>query len=138
MRMNPVLLGILLVGVAVTIGVILAARSGMLKQALRRSPLPPLDLANPLVQALSVELYALDALPISTKQERRVWFDAAGSFDKKLRTEWASIYDSLPHELEHYLVDTDIRAKDTGYANYQRNLLAALLKTGREQPTQRQ
>ncbi len=52
---------------------------------------------------------------------------AAAAFEKRLRTDWSSIYDSLPHELEHYLVDDDIRAKDAGYARSQREKLAVLL-----------
>jgi hypothetical protein len=99
-------------------------------------PQPKLDLSHPLVIELSRELRALDALPISTKAERIVWSDAARSFLKKLRTDWASIYDSLPYELEHYLVDADIRAKDPGYTTYQRKLLAELLTPEETEPNQ--
>jgi hypothetical protein len=90
-------------------------------------PLPQFDLSHPLVIELSAELRKLDALPISTKEERTIWTEAARVFERRLRTDWSSIYDSLPHELEHYLVDDDIRAKDEGYVRYQRKLLAALL-----------
>ena len=111
---------------------------GIFAKLLGRSsrPLPKLDLSDPLVIELSRELRALDALPISTKEERKVWSDAAGSFEKKLRADWASIYDSLPHELEHYLVDDDIRAKDPGYATYQRKHLAELLTPAKKEPNQ--
>lgn len=74
----------------------------------------------------------LDALPISTKQERERWYEQSDGFEKRLRTDWSHIYDSLPHELEHYLVDADIRAKDAGYAAYQRKLLAILLSPPKE------
>lgn len=95
-----------------------------------------LDVGHPLVVELSRELRALDALPISTKEERRRWSDAAASFTEKLRTDWAGIYDSLPHELEHYLVDDDIRAKDPTYARYQREQLSALLTFERKESHQ--
>jgi hypothetical protein len=111
---------------------------GILAKFLGRNsrPVPHLGLNDPLVIDLSRELRALDALPISTKEERKAWSDAAGGFEKKLRTEWVGIYDSLPHELEHYLVDADIRAKDPGYAAYQRKHLAALLTRTKEEPNQ--
>jgi hypothetical protein len=66
-------------------------------------------------------------MPLTTKEEAESWYEASDAFRKRLSSEWASIYDSLPHELEHYLVDADIRAKDAGYADYQRKILAALL-----------
>ena len=90
-------------------------------------PLPKLDLGHPLVIELSEALQALDALPLSTEEERAQWSDAAQAFERKLRTDWSSVYDSLPHELEHYLDDADIRAKDASYTSYQRKLLAPLL-----------
>jgi hypothetical protein len=92
-----------------------------------KMPHASLDLLNPVVQALSAELRALDALPIATKEEREAWELARESFGKKLRTVWSSVYNSLPHEIEHYLCDVDIRAKDAGYARYQREKLACLL-----------
>ena len=89
--------------------------------------LPELDRSHPLVIELSAELRKLDALPLSTKEERKIWREAAHAFERRLRTDWSSVYDSLPHELEHYLVDDDIRAKDEVYVRYQRKLLAPLL-----------
>ena len=96
--------------------------------------IPKLDLQNQLVLELSAELQALDALPITTKKEREDWEAARQLFDKKLRTVWSSIYDSLPNELEHYLSDADIRAKDEGYARHQRKMLATLLSLRKERP----
>jgi hypothetical protein len=90
-------------------------------------PLPQLDHAHPLVRELKAALRALDALPLTKKEEVESWYAASEVFQKRLRADWSSIYDSIPHELEHYLVDADIRAKDPGYARYQRDLLASLL-----------
>jgi|GEM_PF-1765820 len=92
-----------------------------------KSPRVPLDLQNPVVQELSAELQVLDVLPIATKEEREAWESARQSFEKKLRSVWSGVYDSLPHEIEHYLCDVDIRARDAGYARYQRERLACLL-----------
>jgi len=134
--MNPAVIGICLVLAVAFIGIVLAGRGGILKAAVRQPALPPLDLNHPLVVELSAELRALDALPITTKQERKDWDAARWVFDKKLRTAWRSIYDSLPHELEHYLSDVEIRAKDSGYAQHQRMQLVALLALSPKEPNQ--
>lgn len=73
-------------------------------------------------------------MPLKKKEEVESWYAASDAFQKRLRSDWSGIYDSLPHELEHYLVDADIRAKDPGYARYQRDLLASLLAS--ESPIQ--
>jgi hypothetical protein len=101
----------------------------LLTKLLGRSsqPLPQLDHAHPLVRELKDALRALDAIPLTKKEEVESWYVASDAFQKRLRSDWSSIYDSLPHELEHYLVDADIRVKDPGYARYQRDLLASLL-----------
>lgn len=75
-------------------------------------PLPLLDQTHPLVRELKPALRALDAMPLTKKEEVASWYAASEAFQKRLRADWSSIYDSLPHELEHYLVDADIRAKD--------------------------
>jgi hypothetical protein len=134
--MNPTLIGLsLVVGVAL-IGVVLAAHGGMLKSVGRQQTVPPLETKHPVVIEMSVELSALDALPISTKEERLRWEAARRVFDKKLRTVWSSVYDSLPHEIEHYLDDVDIRAKDSAYAKNQREKLSALLTRKLDEPNQ--
>ncbi len=73
-------------------------------------------------------------MPLTTKEEVKRWYEAADVFDRRLRTDWISIYDSLPHELEHYLIDAELRFKDAGYAEYQRKLLDSLLSP--EEPIQ--
>jgi hypothetical protein len=102
----------------------------LLTKLLGRSPrpLPQLDHAHPLVRELKAALRALDALPLTNQEEVKRWYAASESFDKRLSSDWKSICDSLPHELDHYLCDADIRAKDPGYARYQRDILASLLE----------
>ena len=70
-----------------------------------------------------MDLHALDAMPLSTRDERAMWYAAADKFREKLRGDYASLYDSLPHELEHYLADADLRAEDPSYALYQKRKL---------------
>lgn len=136
--MNPAVIGILLVLAVAIIGIVLASRGGVLKAAIRQPPVPQLDLNHPLVIELSMELRALDALPIGTMTERKDWEAKRWAFEKKLRTVWSSVYDSLPHELEHYLIDVDVRAKDSGYAHHQRKQLGALLGLSPEKPNSEQ
>ena len=66
-------------------------------------------------------------MPITSEAERRAWAEQAGLLREKLDQEYVEIYSSLPHEIEHYLVDEDIRAKEPGYAKYQEGILAELL-----------
>ena len=135
--MNPVALGVLLVAAVAIIGICIAARSGgLLRQSTPKQSYPPLDPTDPRVLQLSKELRALDALPIVTKEERKEWERARWVFDKKLRTVWNGIYDSLPHELEHYLDDMDIRAKEPEYAVRQREQLAVLFAPTEKEPNQ--
>jgi len=94
---------------------------------LRKFSSPVLHATDPVVLELKAELRALDAMPIATRDERTRWYAAAERFRTRLHSDWRSIYDSLPHELEHYLSDPDIRAKDPAYAEYQRHLLSLLL-----------
>ncbi|MBX3737998.1 MAG: hypothetical protein KF715_14980 [Candidatus Didemnitutus sp.] len=61
--------------------------------------------------------------PIETKEGREAWYFEIQQFRVKLGTTYASIYDSLPHELEHYLDDADIRAKDAGYRKKQEEFM---------------
>lgn len=86
-----------------------------------------LDLSHPHVVALSKQLQTLHAMPITTDEERAAWCAKAGEFRKQLYEDWKDIYPSLPHEIEHYLDDVDIRAKDPAYAGHQAGLLSDLL-----------
>jgi hypothetical protein len=117
------------------VAVVLIASIGGLAFALKRrdpeivgSAQEPrsIDLSDPLVQRLRADLHTLDAMPLLSKDDRARWYVAAGEFRAKLRHDYASIYDALPHELEHYLADADIRARDASYAQYQKSKLGGL------------
>ena len=66
-------------------------------------------------------------MPITTKEERALWDAEAEKLRDRLYEDYKEVYDYLPHELEHYLVDSDIRAKDPGYFKYQEDILSELL-----------
>jgi hypothetical protein len=104
----------------------------LLAKIFRRRPRPKLDVTHPQVVALAVRLRALHAMPIRTKEEIAAWEAAAAPLRERLYEDCRDVYDSLPHEIEHYLVDVDIRAKDPGYAKYQEDLLVELLSAPHE------
>ncbi|WP_438481765.1 hypothetical protein [Oleiharenicola lentus] len=107
-----------------------------LAKIFRRRPRPKLDLSHPQVVALSARLRALHAMPISSKEEVAAWEVEAEKLRERLYEDYKEVYDSLPHEIEHYLVDVDIRAKDPGYAKYQAEQLVELLSLPEEMPNQ--
>ncbi len=125
-KMNAMWVGIVVVLVSCLVGAVLALRRGTPTFKREHDASPPLDPANPLVRDLCDDLRTLEALPISSNEERAKWYAEASRFRTKLRGEYAPIYDSLPHELEHYLSDADIRAKEPAYAENQKRQLAAL------------
>ncbi len=99
----------------------------LLSKLFTRHHAKPLDWSNPKLARFASELQQLDALPLGSRDEIAVWDAAADLFRRKLYSEYEELYDSLPHEIEHYLTDSDIRARDPGYAAYQRDLLAEIL-----------
>lgn len=72
-------------------------------------------------------------MPIASTEERAAWYAEADKLRAQLSEDYKEVYDSLPNEIEHYLVDADIRAKDPGYAKYQADLLSDLLSPPNEQ-----
>ena len=98
-----------------------------LAKIFRRRSRPKLDVTHPQVVALAKRLRTLHAMPIGTKEEIAAWEALAEALRESLYEDCRDVYDSLPPEIEHYLVDVDIRARDPGYARYQENLLRELL-----------
>ncbi len=100
----------------------------------RQIQFPAIDLQHPLVIQVARELQALQRLPISTQEERKLWYEQAMQFSQRLGSDYLEIYSSLPHEIEHYISDADIRANDPGYKAYQEELLADLLQLETSHP----
>lgn len=80
-----------------------------------------------LIGALVADLKAISALPLIKKEDAIIWDDAADRFRAKLYSIYEEVYDDLPHEIEHYLTDTDIRLKDAGYKERQENFIRSLI-----------
>lgn len=80
-----------------------------------------------LLGALAADLKALSALPLLKKKDSEIWDDEADKFRSKLYSIYAEVSEYLPHELEHYLTDTDIRLKDSGYKERQEGFIRSLI-----------
>ena len=77
--------------------------------------------------ALTADLRELGALPLTSQADLDRWYEAAEGFRAKLYSTYEKIAPQLPHELEHYLSDADIRFKDSGYRARQDKFLTGLL-----------
>lgn len=80
-----------------------------------------------LLGAIAQDLKALSALPLLKKEDADIWDDEADRFRTKLYSIYEEVYGDLPHELEHYLTDSDIRLKDAGYKERQESFLRSLI-----------
>ena len=68
-----------------------------------------------------------------------MWNMSAGQLLADLRKMDQSVYDSLPHFIEHYLADADIRMKDRRYCEAQQKQIDDIIKrleTGANQAPQ--
>ena len=80
-----------------------------------------------LLEAIAADLKILSALPLLNEQDSEIWDDEADKFRSKLYSIYAEVSDDLPHELEHYLTDTDVRLKDPGYKERQESFIRSLI-----------
>ena len=77
--------------------------------------------------SLAAELKALLEMPLNTSSDLDAWDRESDIFRNKLYTKYGTIYDSLPHELEHFLADADIRLKDEEYKKSQNEFILRLI-----------
>ncbi len=76
----------------------------------------------PAAQYLAAELERLMALPLSTKAEVAQWYAESRLVEAALGERFPSF--GFYHEIWHFFADADIRARDTGYRDYQHGLMA--------------
>ena len=81
-----------------------------------------------LFRSLSYDIRVLNQRPIATEAERNLWHIEVQRLREKLRSTYKEISRDLPHELEHYFDDADIRARDAGYRKRQEDFIAWLLE----------
>ena len=66
-------------------------------------------------------------LPLVEKKDELRWDDEANKLRTKISSTYKDIAAELPHELEHYFADTDIRLKDQNYRVRQDQFVARLV-----------
>ena len=67
-------------------------------------------------------------MPLLTKNDLSAWNTRASELLGDLRTVNRSVYDALPHFIEHYLADADIRLKDVQYGYQQQEQIEACIE----------
>ena len=82
-----------------------------------------------ILSALVVDLKALSDLPFKNAEDVAIWDAAAENFRSKLCSVYDELSRELPHELEHYLTDSDIRFNDAGYRDRQEKFIRYLISS---------
>src|SRR2546425_11374031 len=71
---------------------------------------------------LASQLERLMRLPLTTPAETETWEQECQSVQDTLKSQFP-IFDPY-HEIWHFFADADIRARDTGYRDYQHRLMS--------------
>lgn len=74
---------------------------------------------------LASELGALLEAASTFGQASAEWEALADQLRERLGGVYAPISPRIPHDLEHYLIDSDIRQRDSGYAASQESAMRA-------------
>ncbi len=72
------------------------------------------------------------ALPLSTKQDVEPWYAERDKTEKILKERFPNF--EFWHEVWHFLLDADIRARDAGYRDYQHGLIRGYVAFLRSEP----
>jgi len=80
------------------------------------------------MELIAKKLRKLSQMPLVTRDDLATWTMCAGQLLAELRAMEQSVYDSLPHFIEHYLADADIRLKDSKYCEEQQKQIAEIIK----------
>jgi len=78
------------------------------------------------------ELERLMALPLSTKSDVKHWYAERSKTEKTLKERFPKF--EFWHEVWHFLLDPDIRARDTGYRDHQHGLMRGYVEYLRNEP----
>ena len=88
---------------------------------------------------IAQKLRKLSQMPLVTRDDLASLNICADQLLAELRAMEQSVYDSLPHFIEHYLADADIRLKDCKYCEAQQKQIGEIIKkleTGANQAPQ--
>lgn len=78
------------------------------------------------------ELERLMALHLSTKSDVERWYAECSKTEKMLKERFPKF--EFWHEVWHFFSDPDIRARDTGYRDYQHKLMTEYVAFLRNKP----
>jgi hypothetical protein len=78
------------------------------------------------------ELERLMALPLSTKSDVEQWYSERDKTEKILKERLPNF--EFWHEVWHFLLDPDVRARDVGYLDYQHGLMRDYVAFLRNEP----
>jgi hypothetical protein len=78
------------------------------------------------------ELERLMALPLSTKLDVERWYAERSKTEKMLKERFPKF--EFWHEVWHFLLDPDIRARDAGYRDHQHSLMRDYVAFFRNEP----
>ena len=73
-------------------------------------------------QFLADQLERLSRLPLITPADVEAWDEQAADVQTELERRFAGL--GFPHAIHHYFTDSDIRARDTGYREWQERFIA--------------
>ena len=71
------------------------------------------------------ELQRLIALPLTNDAELETWYDESAKLETVMEQRFSEV--EFPHEVRHFIIDGDIRAKDAGYRDRQHRIIAGYI-----------
>jgi len=78
------------------------------------------------------ELERLMALPLNTRSDVEQWYVECEKTYETLKEQFPKF--EFWHEVRHFFLDPDIRARDTGYRDYQHHLMRDYVAFLRSEP----
>ena len=79
-------------------------------------------------KSIAEKLRKLSQMALVTRDDLASVNMCADQLLAELRAMEQSVYDSLPHFIEHYLADADIRLKDSRYCEEQQKQIVEIIK----------
>ena len=71
------------------------------------------------------ELQRLIALPLTNDAELAAWYEESAKLETVMEQKFPEL--EFPHEVRHFIIDADIRAKDAGYRDRQHRMIAGYI-----------
>ena len=98
----------------------------------KRLPFHDIGRTREAADYIAGELERLMALPLSTKPDVEQWYSERDKTQQGLKERFPDF--EFWHEVWHFLADAGIRARDTGYRDYQHRLMSDYVTFLRQAP----